>query len=106
MSGVGLFILMSLVCAVAPTLPVLLAACRAIQGIGAAAMIPASLAVVLMDSPPQRRAASIGLWSAAGAAAAAVGPSVGGILINAFSWRSVSSSTCRWACCCCLARGP
>jgi EmrB/QacA subfamily drug resistance transporter len=86
--GVALFTLMSLMCALAPSLPVLLAA-RAVQGVGAAAMIPASLAVVLVDSPPARRLASIGLWSAAAAGAAAVGPSVGGILIDAFSWRAV-----------------
>ena len=60
-------------CALAPSLGVLLAA-RALQGAAAAAMIPASLAVVLADTPPERRAAAIGAWSAAGALAAAAGP--------------------------------
>jgi EmrB/QacA subfamily drug resistance transporter len=87
-AGVGLFTAMSLLCAVAPTLGVLLSA-RALQGAGAAAMIPASLAILLVDSPPERRAGAIGLWSAAGALAAAVGPSVGGVLVDAFGWRSV-----------------
>ena len=87
-AGVGLFSVSSLLCALAPTFPVLLVA-RAFQGAGAAAMIPASLVVILFDSPPARRMAAIGLWSAAGSAAAAVGPSLGGILIDAFGWRTV-----------------
>ncbi|WP_151483499.1 MFS transporter [Streptomyces albicerus] len=86
--GMGLFTVTSLLCAVAPNLPTLLVA-RALQGLGAAAMIPASLAVVLADVAPQRRGAAIGLWSAAASAAAAAGPSLGGILIDAVGWRSV-----------------
>ncbi|HEX4280398.1 MAG TPA: DHA2 family efflux MFS transporter permease subunit [Solirubrobacteraceae bacterium] len=87
-AGVGGFALMSAACAAAPSVPVLLAA-RALQGAAAAAMIPASLAIVLTDTPAERRTASIGLWSAAGAFAAAVGPSVGGVLVHAFGWRSL-----------------
>lgn len=87
-TGVGLFTAMSLLCALAPTLPILLIA-RALQGVGAAAMIPASLSVILYDSPPARRMAFIGLWSAAASVAAAVGPSIGGALIQAFNWRAV-----------------
>lgn len=86
--GVGGFALMSLVCALAPSVPVLLAA-RALQGAAAATMIPASLAILLTDTPADRRAGSIALWSAAGAFAAAVGPSLGGVLIHAFGWRSL-----------------
>ncbi|MEI5524975.1 MFS transporter [Streptomyces brasiliscabiei] len=86
--GMGLFTVTSLLCAVAPGLPTLLIA-RALQGLGAAAMIPASLAVVLADVEPRRRAAAIGLWSAAASAAAAAGPSIGGILIDTVGWRSV-----------------
>ncbi|MEU7476327.1 MFS transporter [Lentzea sp. NPDC042327] len=86
--GVGLFTAASVLCAVAPTLPVLLIA-RGLQGVGAAAMIPASLAVALVDSPPERRAEAIGLWAAAASAAAAAGPVLGGVLIDAFGWRSV-----------------
>ncbi|QDQ09673.1 MFS transporter [Streptomyces spectabilis] len=88
MVGVGLFTATSLLCAVAPGLPVLLLA-RALQGLGAAAMVPASLALLLADVAPQRRAAAIGLWSAAASAAAAAGPSLGGILIDSVGWRSV-----------------
>jgi EmrB/QacA subfamily drug resistance transporter len=86
--GVGGFALMSAACAVAPSVPVLLVA-RALQGAAAAAMIPASLAIVLADTPVERRMASIAMWSAAGAFAAAVGPSVGGVLVHAFGWRSL-----------------
>jgi EmrB/QacA subfamily drug resistance transporter len=87
-AGVGGFALMSAACAAAPNVPVLLAA-RALQGAAAAAMIPASLAIVLTDTPVERRMASIGLWSAAGAFAAAVGPSIGGVLVHVFGWRSL-----------------
>ncbi|MFJ9122728.1 MFS transporter [Streptomyces sp. NPDC102340] len=86
--GMGLFTFASLVCAVAPALPALLVA-RGLQGLGAAAMIPASLAVLLADVAPWRRGAAIGLWSAAASAAAAAGPSLGGILIDTAGWRSV-----------------
>jgi EmrB/QacA subfamily drug resistance transporter len=87
-AGAAGFAAMSAACAAAPTVPVLLVA-RALQGASAAAMIPASLAIVLADTPVQRRMASVGLWSAAGAFGAAVGPSVGGVFINAFGWRSL-----------------
>jgi EmrB/QacA subfamily drug resistance transporter len=88
MAGAATFTLMSLVAAVAPSLGVLLAA-RFVQGAGAATMIPASLAVVLADTPPERRAAAIGAWSGAGALAAAAGPALGGVLVDAAGWRSV-----------------
>lgn len=86
--GVGFFTLLSLGCALAPNVPAL-AGLRAAQGIGAAAMVPASLAIVLGGVPAAGRARAIGLWSAAGAVAAAVGPSLGGLLIDALGWRSV-----------------
>src|SRR4051794_15256701 len=88
LAGVGGFTLLSLLCALAPSLPALLIA-RALQGAAAAAMIPASLAVVLSDTPPERRAAAIGAWSAAGALAAAAGPALGGILVDQIGWRAV-----------------
>lgn len=88
MGGVGLFSLMSLACAVAPGLAAL-AGARALQGAAAAAMIPASLAILLVAARPERRAGAIGLWSAAAALAAAAGPSLGGVLVDAFGWRAV-----------------
>ncbi len=86
--GVGGFAVMSLVCALSPSVPLLLVA-RALQGATAATMIPASLAILLSDTPAERRARSIALWSASGALAAAVGPSLGGVLVHAFGWRSL-----------------
>src|SRR5215813_7756264 len=86
--GVALFTLASLGCVLAPSLPVLIAV-RAVQGAGAAAMIPASLAILLIDGPAGRAASSIGLWSAASAVGAAVGPIVGGALVEWYSWRAV-----------------
>jgi len=86
--GMGLFTVSSLLCAVAPSLAVLVIV-RFLQGAGAAVMIPASLAVLLLDGPADRRAASLGIWSATSAFAAAVGPTVGGVLVEAFGWRSV-----------------
>jgi EmrB/QacA subfamily drug resistance transporter len=88
MAGAATFTTMSLVAAVAPSLGVLLVA-RFLQGAGAAVMIPASLAVVLADTPPERRAAAIGAWSGAGALAAAAGPAIGGVLVDVAGWRSV-----------------
>ena len=80
-------------------LPVLLVA-RALQGAFAATMIPASLAILLADTPAERRATSVALWSASGAFAAAVGPSVGGVLVHASAGARCLSSTCppgwRW----------
>ncbi|MEU6731904.1 MFS transporter [Streptomyces physcomitrii] len=87
-AGISVFTAASLACAVSPDLGILLAA-RAVQGLGAAAMIPASLAIVLMDSPAERRRAAIGQWSAAAALAAAVGPALGGVLVDVFGWRSL-----------------
>jgi len=86
--GALVFTIMSLVAAVAPSFGILLVA-RGLQGAGAAAMIPASLAVILADTPPERRAAAIGAWSAAGALAAAAGPTIGGALVDAAGWRAV-----------------
>ncbi len=88
LAGVGGFTLFSLGCALAPSLGALLAA-RALQGVAAAAMIPASLAVVLADTPAGERAKAIGIWSAAGALAAAAGPALGGVLVDSISWRAL-----------------
>jgi EmrB/QacA subfamily drug resistance transporter len=88
LAGVAAFTAFSLACALAPSLGFLLVS-RALQGAAAAMMIPASLAVVLMDAPPERRAAAIGLWSAAGALAAAAGPALGGVLVDTVGWRAL-----------------
>jgi EmrB/QacA subfamily drug resistance transporter len=87
-AGVVTFTVASAVAAAAPTFGVLLGA-RAVQGVGAALLIPASLAFVLADTPPARRQAAIGLWSASAALAAAAGPALGGVLVEALDWRAL-----------------
>ncbi len=86
--GVAGFTAASLLCAVAPSLSLLIAF-RVLQGIGAATIVPASLAIVLDSFPVERRSAGVGLWGAAAAAAAAVGPTLGGALVELSDWRLV-----------------
>jgi EmrB/QacA subfamily drug resistance transporter len=88
LTGVAGFTAASLLCALAPTLELLIAA-RVLQGIGAALIAPASLAIVLDHFPAERRAAGVGLWGAAAAAAAAIGPTLGGALVEISDWRLV-----------------
>lgn len=84
--GVITFSLASLAAALSPSIEILIAA-RAAQGAGAALLIPASLAFVLADTAAEKRPAAIGLWSALAAVAAAVGPVVGGLVVDVASWR-------------------
>ncbi|HEX6687259.1 MAG TPA: MFS transporter [Solirubrobacterales bacterium] len=86
--GMASFTVASLLCAAAPSLPLLIAF-RVVQGIGAALIAPASLAIVLDSFPVEKRAAGVGLWGAAAAAAAAVGPTLGGALVELNDWRLV-----------------
>lgn len=86
MTGMTVFVLGSLGAAVAPGLGVLLAA-RAVQGMGGALLLPASLALVLSSVSAERRPAAIGLWSASASAAAALGPALGGVLVDGLGWR-------------------
>jgi NTE family protein len=86
--GVGGFTVASLLCAAAPSLPLLIAF-RVVQGVAAAMIAPASLAIVLDSFPLERRSAGVGLWGAAAAAAAAVGPTLGGALVELSDWRLV-----------------
>ncbi len=86
--GVTGFTAASLLCAAAPSLELLIAF-RVLQGIGAAMVAPTSLALVLDAFPPERRATGVGLWGAAAAAAAAIGPPLGGALVELSDWRLV-----------------
>ncbi|GAB2894010.1 MFS transporter [Paraburkholderia jirisanensis] len=88
--GIALFAVASLLCGLAGNAALLVAA-RACQGIGAAAMLPNSLAL-LNDAcrhDSRLRARAVGLWTAAGAVSIAAGPVIGGLLIEAFGWRSI-----------------
>lgn len=89
LSGMAVFLGASLVCALAPD-PAILIAARAVQGAGAAMFMPSSLALLIAQfTEPARRARMLGLWSAMVATSAAVGPTLGGILVSTFGWRSV-----------------
>jgi MFS transporter, DHA2 family, methylenomycin A resistance protein len=89
-AGFGLFIVSSIGCGVAPTGSALIAA-RTVQGIGAAALVPCSLALLnhATGGDAKARAHAVGLWTAAGAVALAVGPALGGSMIALFGWRSL-----------------
>jgi EmrB/QacA subfamily drug resistance transporter len=86
--GVVWFTAASVLCAVAPNADVLIAA-RVIQGIGGALLTPGSLAIIEATFHPEDRARAIGAWSAFGGVSGAIGPLVGGWLIDAVSWRAI-----------------
>ncbi|MEJ2630150.1 MAG: MFS transporter [Acidihalobacter sp.] len=87
--GLTLFGLGSLLCGLAPSISALIAF-RAIQGVGAALLVPNSLALISLGFPePAERSRAIGLWAGFGGIAMASGPLLGGLLIHYFGWRSV-----------------
>ena len=86
--GTAIFALTSLVCALAPSLEILLAA-RAAQGLGAALLLPNSLALLNAAFEGEKRGRAVGIWAAAGAAAAAVAPLIGGWLVDKVGWPSI-----------------
>ncbi len=86
-AGLVAFSIGSLLCGVAPGVAALIAA-RVIQAAGAGLMVPASLSLLLASVPPAGRARAIGTWSALGALGAALGPVIGGSLVQV-SWRWV-----------------
>ena len=86
--GVTVFAVASAACAVAPS-PSLLIAARVVQAVGGALVVPAALALVLPEFPPEKRSVAIGISGAVGGLSAAFGPPIGGVLVDAFGWRSV-----------------
>ncbi|MCW2778632.1 MAG: drug resistance transporter, EmrB/QacA subfamily [Frankiales bacterium] len=87
-AGLVVFALASALCGLAPTVPALVAA-RALQAVGAALLVPASLALLLPEFPVTKRATAVGLWGAVGAVAAATGPTLGALLVDGPGWRWV-----------------
>jgi EmrB/QacA subfamily drug resistance transporter len=87
LAGLALFTVASAACAAAPGLWWLVAF-RVLQAAGAAALTPTSLGLLLTATPPARRAAAVRIWAAVGAVAAALGPAVGGLLVEA-AWQWV-----------------
>jgi EmrB/QacA subfamily drug resistance transporter len=86
--GVAGFGSASLVCAIAPSVEVLIAA-RALQGAFGALLVPSSLAIITDVFGPDERPAAIGSWTAGTSAAIAVGPPLGGLLVDVLSWRVI-----------------
>ncbi len=87
-AGLGIFCLGSALCGVAPSV-VLLVLGRVVQGVGAAALLPSSLGLLLGAFPHERRSQVVALWGGVGALAVATGPSFGALLISAGGWRWV-----------------
>jgi EmrB/QacA subfamily drug resistance transporter len=84
--GVALFTVASALCGMAPTIELLVVA-RVLQAVGAAMLVPASLALVIAAFPAERRAHAIGVWGASAAVAAGLGPPIGGALVQLGGWR-------------------
>ena len=88
MAGTALFATASLGCAAAPDLPMLFAG-RLLQGVGAAMLMPNSLAILGSTFSGPAKGRAIGIWAASGAAMGALGPVLGGWLIDVASWRAI-----------------
>jgi NTE family protein len=84
--GTLVFTLASLWCAASGSIEMLIAA-RAVQAVGAAMLVPASLAIVVEAFPAERRSHAVGLWGASAAVAAGLGPPIGGALVQWGDWR-------------------
>jgi EmrB/QacA subfamily drug resistance transporter len=83
--GIAIFTLSSLACGFAPTAGFLIGA-RAVQGVGAALMNPASLSIITATFPPRERGQAIGIWAGVSAMALAIGPLVGGLIVDNINW--------------------
>jgi EmrB/QacA subfamily drug resistance transporter len=86
--GVFVFLAASVLCGTAGSVDLLIAG-RSVQALGAAMLVPASLALVLPEFPLEQRATATALWGATGAVAAATGPALGGLLVGWQNWRWV-----------------
>ena len=87
-AGLALFALASAACGLAPSALALIAA-RAVQGVGGALLVPSSLAILTATFDPDDRSRAVGAWSGLGGAWTAIGPFLGGWLVDAATWRLV-----------------
>ncbi len=86
MLGVAVFTLASLACGLSQG-PAMLIACRVVQGIGAAILMPQTSALLITTFPPERRGTAFGIWGAVAGVATVAGPTLGGLLVTVFDWR-------------------
>ena len=86
--GVAGFAIASVLCAVAPSIEMLVAA-RGLQGVGAALLTPGSLAIISASFAPEDRGPAIGAWSGLAGVTSAIGPLVGGWLVDTTGWRGI-----------------
>ncbi len=87
-TGIALFTAASAACGLAPNVAALIVA-RAVQGVGAALLVPSSLAIIGAVFPDAERGRAIGTWAGVGAIMAAIGPVAGGWLVDIWSWRAI-----------------
>ncbi|HTA02897.1 MAG TPA: DHA2 family efflux MFS transporter permease subunit [Streptosporangiaceae bacterium] len=87
-AGIALFTVASAACGFAPS-PGWLIGFRAVQGLGAALLMPQTLAILTMVFPAERRGAAFGVWGAVAGVATIAGPTLGGLLVTAFDWRYI-----------------
>jgi EmrB/QacA subfamily drug resistance transporter len=88
LGGLAIFTLFSLLCGLAAT-PTQLIASRALQGIGGALLIPGTLSIITVTFPPHERAKALGLWAGVSGIALALGPTLGGYMVEHLGWASV-----------------
>ncbi|MDQ1616881.1 MAG: hypothetical protein QOJ60_2820 [Actinomycetota bacterium] len=85
-AGIVVFTAASLACGLAPN-PALLIAFRAVQGLGAALLMPQTMAIIIGTFPADRRGTALGIWGAVAGLATVAGPTLGGVLVTYASWR-------------------
>jgi len=95
LAGVVVFAVASVACGLAPGIPLLVIA-RCVQGVGAALLVPGSLAIISASFDEKARGRAIGTWSGFTAITTALGPVLGGWLIEHASWRWAFSLTFPW----------
>ena len=88
LTGLAIFTVASFLCGISSS-PGQLIAFRALQGVGAALLMPGTLSIITVTFPPHERAKAIGLWAGVSGIALALGPTVGGYMVEHLGWESV-----------------